>query len=75
MKGPAWTRSSKSSEENSSMISSRSPRDATLEESSPGSLIFACSVVDSAGAAVNVALTNWVVKLSYYRSKIQSFCH
>ena len=61
VKGPAWTRSGKSSEENSSMISSRSPRDATLEESSPGSPIFACSVVDSAGAAVNVALTGRLV--------------
>ena len=57
MKGPAWTGSGESSEENSSMISSRSPPDATLEESSPGSSKFSCSVVDSAGAAVNVALT------------------
>ena len=49
MKGSAWTRSGKSSEENSSMISS------------PGSPIFACSVVDYAGAAVNVALTGRLV--------------
>ena len=46
-----------SSEENSSMISSRSPPDTTLEESSPGFSKFACSVEHSAGAAVKVALT------------------
>ena len=57
MKSPAWTGSGESSEENSSMISLRSPRDATLEESSPGFSKFACSVEDSAGAAVKVALT------------------
>ena len=57
MKGPAWTGLGESSEENSSMISSRSPADATLEESSPGSSKFACSVTDSAEAAINVALT------------------
>ena len=42
------------------MISLRSPPDATLEESSPGFSKFACSVEDSAGAAVKVALTGWL---------------
>ena len=55
MKGPAWTGSGESSEENSSM---RSPPDATLEESSPGFSKFAYSVEDSAGAVVKVALTS-----------------
>ena len=58
MKGPAWTGSGESSEENSSMISLRSPPDATLEESSPGFSKFACSVEDSAGAAVSGP--NWL---------------
>ena len=57
MKGPAWTGSGESSEENSSMISSRSPPDAMLEESSPGFSNSACSVEESAGATVKVALT------------------
>ena len=39
------------------MISSRSPPDAMLEESSPGFSNSACSVEESAGAAVKVALT------------------
>ena len=57
MKGPTWTGSGESSEENSSMISSMSPPDITFEESSPGFSKFACLVEDSAGAAVKVALT------------------
>ena len=57
MKGPGWRGSGESTEENSSMISSRSPANATLEESSPGSSKFTCSVADSAGVAGNVALT------------------
>ena len=57
MKGPTWTGSGESSEENSSMISSMSPPDVTLEESSPGFSKFACLVEDSAGVAVKVALT------------------
>ena len=55
MKGPTWTGSGESSEENSSMVLSRSPPDATLEESSPGFSKSACSVEDSARAAVKVA--------------------
>ena len=57
VKGPAWTGSGESSEENSSMISLRPPADAKLEESSPGSSKFACLVVNSVEAVVNVALT------------------
>ena len=57
MKGPAWTGIFLGRLARSSMISSRSPPDTTLEESSPGCSKFVCSVVDSAGAAVNVALT------------------
>ena len=57
MKGPAWRGAGESSEESSSMMSSRSPADAMLEESSPGSSKFASSVADSAGAAGNGALT------------------